>query len=222
MCFSATASFGAGIFLAAVGVSTLKKVRDPSAIYFASIPLIFSFQQLSEGFLWLSLSYPNYASLEAISTYTFLFFAHILWPLWIPFALFKLEKNQKSKKHLQFSLGMGVIVSFYLAYCLIVYEVDAKIIGYHISYILKYPISINNYEDLLYSIATIAPCFISTIKRMWILGVVITVSYAITQLFYADYVISVWCFFAAIISAIVTLIMPKLQDKVIQTRKSKE
>jgi hypothetical protein len=51
MCFSASASFGAGIVLAVIGVATIKKREQPSQIYFATIPFLFSIQQVSEGFL---------------------------------------------------------------------------------------------------------------------------------------------------------------------------
>ena len=55
MCFSANASFIAGATISAIGVVTLKKVKAPSQIVFASIPLIFGVQQLSEGVLWLTI-----------------------------------------------------------------------------------------------------------------------------------------------------------------------
>ena len=80
MCFSASASFGAAIVLSAISVSTIKKTQQPSQLYFAIIPLIFCLQQISEGFLWLSLTNPSYASLQQPMTYIFLFFAQILWP----------------------------------------------------------------------------------------------------------------------------------------------
>lgn len=103
---------------------------------------------------------------------------------------------------------MGILVSFYLAYCLISFDVKAEIVGYHISYIQNYPILFGNYGDLLYIMATTLPPLISSIKRMWTLGATIFISYVFTLFFYADYVISVWCFFASAISvAVLYLIM---------------
>lgn len=208
MCFSASASFGAGIILSAISVSTIKKVEKPSQIYFASIPLLFCVQQLSEGFLWLALTQSTYASFQDITTYIFLFFAQILWPVWLPFSLFKLENNSRIKQKMKLFLGIGILVSSYLTYCLISFDVKAEIVGYHISYSQDYPILFGNYGDLLYILATTVPPLISSIKRMWTLGVIIFISYIITLLFYTDYVISVWCFFASIISvAVLYLIM---------------
>ena len=95
MCFSTSASFGAGIILTTIGVATIKKVREPSQLFFASIPLLFGVQQFSEGFLWLALTNPKYSFLEQISTYSFLFFAQIVWPILIPVAIYFLEKKEK-------------------------------------------------------------------------------------------------------------------------------
>ena len=55
MCFSANASFGAGVVLTIIGVAAIKKVQHPSQILFASIPLLFAVQQISEGILWITL-----------------------------------------------------------------------------------------------------------------------------------------------------------------------
>ena len=97
MCFSAGASFGAGVVLSVIGIASLKKVQTPSQIVFASVPLIFSVQQITEGFLWLALSNPAFAFLQQFTTYTFLFFAQVVWPMWVPLAIFLLEKEDKSE-----------------------------------------------------------------------------------------------------------------------------
>ena len=92
-------------------------------------------------------------------------------------------------------LGIGMLVSLFLGYYLITYTVEAKIIGYHISYLQNYPIVYGGYGDLLYIIATIAPPLFSNIKKMWQLSITIIISYIITRILYVDYIVSVWCFF---------------------------
>jgi len=212
MCFSASASFGAGVVLAAISVISIKKIQKPSQIYFASIPIIFSVQQLAEGFLWLALTKPFFAPLQQITTYTFLFFAQIVWPLWIPYAFLKLETEEKEKNFQRVLLGIGILVSLFLGYCLATYTVEAKIIGYHISYLQNYPIVYGGYGDLLYIIATIAPPLFSNIKKMWLLSITIIISYIITRILYVDYIVSVWCFFSSIISLFVLVIMAEIKN----------
>jgi hypothetical protein len=207
MCFSASASFGAGVVLSVIGVASIKKAKDPAQIVFASIPLLFAMQQTTEGFLWLALTDPAFASLQQVATYNFLFFAQVVWPVWVPFAILKFELKERRRKAELFLVGIGLIVSLYLGYCLMTYHVEAKIIGYHIKYQQDYPSGIGRYCGLLYFIATIAPPFFSRVKRMWLLGMAILISYVITAILYTDYVLSVWCFFASILSIAVYAIL---------------
>ena len=211
MCFSAGASFGAGIVLSVIGVSSVQKIQIPSQFYFASMPFIFAIQQFSEGFLWLALSDPAYAPLELISTYVFLFCTQIVWPFWIPFAILMLETEPKNIIIQKVLVAMGTIVSIYLAYSLISYHVQANIIGHHISYTQDYPTIFGRYSELLFVFATILPPYFSSVKKMWILGVAIFISYIITLILYTDYLVSVWCFFASIISVIILILMRKMK-----------
>lgn len=207
MCFSASASFGAGVILSAIGIASIKKVQSPSQIIFASIPLIFAVQQIMEGFLWLALSNPYYAPFQEFTTYVFLFFAQIVWPFWVPYAILKLEIKKRRKSVDFFLVGIGVLVSSYLAFCLSSFNIDAKIFENHILYIQDYPASISHYLGFLYIIATIAPSFFSRIRHMWVFGLAVLISYIISKVFYTDYIISVWCFFASIISIAVLAIL---------------
>lgn len=207
MCFSVEASFGAGIVLSVIGVASLKKAQSPSHLLFASIPLFFAVQQIIEGFLWLALPDPNWAQWHKPLTYLFLIFAQIVWPLWVPVSIVLLEKDGKSHKIQKIFVVLGLLVSVYLGYCLMNYPVGAAIQGYHISYEQDYPKDLRIYIGALYVISTIAPPFFSSIRRMWMLGTTVLISYLIATLFYNHYLVSVWCFFASIISFSVYLIM---------------
>lgn len=207
MCFSASASFGAGAILSVIGVASIKKVQEPKQMAFAGIPLLFAVQQITEGVLWLALTKPDYASVQQAATYIFIFFAQIVWPIWVPFSILILTKKETRKPITYILVFIGAIVSLYLAYCLLSFHIEAKVIGYHISYIQNYPAMLSKYGGVLYIIATVAPPFFSSIKRMWTLGASILISYIITTIFYEDYIVSVWCFFASIISIAVYAIL---------------
>src|SRR4051812_45712956 len=98
MCFSAGASFGVSAVLLAGGVVSLKKATTHSQAPFAAIPLLFSVQQLTEGFLWLTMTNPGLEGWQKILTYIFLLFAQVVWPFWVPFSIWLLEKDRKRKK----------------------------------------------------------------------------------------------------------------------------
>jgi hypothetical protein len=216
MCFSASASFTAGAVLTVIGVISIKKSHRSSQILFASIPFIFGVQQLAEGILWCTLPNPKYENAQIVLTYVYLSFAQIIWPTWVPVALLVIEKNANRKKIIRLCVVAGLVVSGYLAYCLLAYPVEGKIIGQHIAYLQDYPVSPQKYITVLYVLATIVPSFISTIKGMWILGSLILTSYIITIIFYDIYFVSVWCFFSSIISIAIYLIMRHLSKDVLR------
>ena len=213
MCFSASASFGASIVLTVIGVATLKKVRSPKQIIFASIPLIFALQHFSEGFLWLALQNPAYAPLQQVTTYMFIFLAQIIWPIWVPLGIVLLEKKEDRKMIQKVVVMVGILLSAILGFCLASYSVTAEIQGHHVRYFQDYPKSFRLFGAVLYIIATIFPLFISRIKGMLLLGATILISYIITAVFYQHYILSVWCFFASIISLSILRIMYKLKSR---------
>jgi len=213
MCFSANASFGAGVVLTVIGIASIKKTHHPSQLLFSSIPFIFGVQQFSEGILWLTLPNPDYVNIQKIFTYIFIFFAQILWPLWVPIAILLLEKHSTRKNIQKSFVVAGIIVSSYLAYCLMSFHIEAKIVGQHITYKQDYPVSNKYYGILFYALATIVPPFFSHIKRMWMLSTTILISYIVTAIFYDHYILSVWCFFSSIISLSVYTIMVQISNK---------
>lgn len=210
MCFSAEASFSASIVLAVIGVATIKKTTKPAQRLFAAIPVIFSFQQLTEGILWLALPGITYAAEQQIATYVFLILAQVVWPVWVPLSILVLEENKKRKRVLSIVLGIGCIVSVYLAYCLAFYNVKAEIVGHHIYYDLNFAPQFKLIGGACYILSTVFSPLISSVKRMQSLGFIILGSYIISKIFFDEYVISVWCFFAAIISVMVMLIIGHL------------
>ncbi|MFI5150168.1 MAG: DUF6629 family protein [Bacteroidia bacterium] len=207
MCFSATASFSAGAVLSVIGIAALNKVKNESQLFFAGIPLLFALQQISEGTLWLALTYPSLAFLKIFTTHMFIFFAQVIWPVWVPYALYRIEKDRKRKKIHTILVGTGVIVAAYLGYCLWHYPLFASIGCNHIFYLQSYPETFRNIGAVMYIIATIIPCFISTVKRMWLLAIAVLISYILARIFYTEYTVSVWCFFASIISIIIWMIL---------------
>ncbi|MGE0567892.1 MAG: DUF6629 family protein [Bacteroidia bacterium] len=200
MCFSSSASFSVGVIIAGFGTISLIKAEKPNQKMFAAMPLIFAAQQFTEGTLWLALENNN-VQLQKFSTMLFLFIAQVIWPLWVPLSIRILEKNRKLSLDIMTIFGAGV--SIYLAYCLFSYHVSAKIESYHILYQLEYPPTIRNIGGIIYLIVTIAPPFFASLKHIWILGSSIFVSYVLAFIFYESYVISVWCFFSAVISILV-------------------
>jgi hypothetical protein len=214
MCFSAGASFAAGVVLSAVGVATQRKVRKPSQRLFAAIPLLFGFQQFTEGVLWVTLRSSGYDWLQNAATYIFLIMALVIWPVMIPLSMWFMEEVKKRKKILVSLIVMGGIVSLFYAFCLISYNVTPQIKSFHIQYIHEFPQTLVDIAYAFYVASIVVPLFVSSVRWMWLLGILIAVSYLVTGIFFAQYLASVWCFFAALSSVVIYWILSKSQTSV--------
>jgi uncharacterized protein DUF6629 len=214
MCFSATASFGIGAVLGVIGTVAVTKAKTNRVKLFAGIPLIFAVQQLSEGLLWLSLKDARLAEWQHLLTYIYLVFAMAVWPFWIPFTVRLLEKDVKRKKIITALLATGTCVTICVILVLSIYPIMVMPMKHHLHYEFDFPSTVKALIipfTVLYIAATVATPFVSTIKIMKWLGASFLASYIFAVVFYNGFVLSVWCFFAALLSFIVLLIILKLQ-----------
>ena len=222
MCFSAGASFGAAAVLSIVGAVAVIKAKTIPQGLFATIPFIFSIQQVAEGMLWLSFNNDDIPG-RSFFTYVFLVFAIMFWPVWIPFTMRFLEIDVTRKKILTMILIAGSIVSAGFACIILFYPLEAVATHHHIQYKLDLPPAINNLMwlfNILYFTTTIISTFISSIKRMQLLGTVFIAAYLFSIYFYNGAVLSVWCYFAALLSIVILWIVSEFRSDAQQKLKA--
>lgn len=198
MCFSATASFVAAAGLAAVGGVTLSKVKEKVEIPFASIPLLFGVQQAIEGVIWVSFGLPL---VNTVMTYAYLMFAYVLWPVFVPVAVLLIETNPVRKNILRAISIFGFALGIYLLYFIFADPGKAHIVNQSIAYDFRHL-----YEFLplaLYVAVTCGSGLVSSHKILNIFAIGVLVAFFVTYWFFNVTFISVWCFFAAILSAII-------------------
>ena len=200
MCFSAQASFLAGIGLSGFGIYILRAVKNKKEIPLKAIPLMFGIQQLFEGVVWVTQSIPEYIFYNQISRYGFLFFALIVWPVWIPYSLYQITTEEKKKRCLAAFLGIGATVSSGLGWILWDKGAVALISCNHIEYILQVPKDLMGVSLVWYALATIVPFFVLKKKLFQQFGLLLAGSILISLLFFLNWFTSVWCFFSALLS----------------------
>jgi hypothetical protein len=203
MCFSAGASFTAGVLLTFVGTETLRKVHKPSQIALASFPVFFAVQQFAEGGVWLTINQPSHAGLQTLFTHLFLVMAQMVWPVLVPLSVLWLERNKTRRTIISGLLMVGVAIALYYGYRMIAHSIHAEIMGKHVVYQDTSMDSSGLVAIVFYLLATIAPLFVSSTKRVYILGIIMSLSFIVSALFYIRCLMSVWCFFAAVISFVV-------------------
>ncbi|OGT57245.1 MAG: hypothetical protein A3E01_14465 [Gammaproteobacteria bacterium RIFCSPHIGHO2_12_FULL_63_22] len=202
MCFSATASFTASAVLFGIGGLTLRRVQRPEDRALAAIPVLFAIQQALEGVVWLSLGGTLQAMLGP-ATQVYSLFSHVLWPLYVPWAVWCAEPRGPRRRGLLGFLGIGALVGLFLLYGMFLNPIEARPVGQHIDY--ESPHFYQAAVLLGYLAATTVSQMISSHRWVRWFGALALVSAVATYLAYAQWFISVWCFFAAALSAVIYL-----------------
>jgi hypothetical protein len=202
MCFSATASFTAGALLLGLGTMTLKSTRERREVPFAAIPLLFAIQQLSEGVIWLTFT-RDAPLVNTVMTYFYTFFSHVLWPVYVPFAVLMIEPPGPRRTALKAFLAAGLAVGAYLLYILVAFPVVSRPTGEHVEYLS--PHFFAALSMTMYLLATTVSLLLSSHRAVKVFGVLALFSFGAAWYFYAIWFISVWCFFAALMSLVIYL-----------------
>lgn len=193
MCFSATASFIASGALTTLGVATYMVARKKDKILVA-IPLMFGVQQGFEGVQWL---YLNRGSSSPFAGYGFLFFALIVWPVYVPAFVWMLDK--KRKKLLSVFVFLGAAVALYLLGLLLTQPLHIRERTGCVNYTFNF--TADWIVVPFYMLAIFGALFFSSRPIFRWFGVaILSLSLFSWGLYYRNF-ISVWCFFAAVVSS---------------------
>ena len=162
---------------------------------------MFGLQQMVEGALWLSFRF-DAPQLNLAMTYLFSMFSHVLWPIFVPFAIGLVETVTWRRSVIWGFQGVGLLVGLYLLFLIVEFPVTAVVaenIVYVSPHFHKIPVM------LLYVAATCVSCFFSSIATIRLFGLFALMLFAVAYGFFAVALVSVWCFFAALLSAIISV-----------------
>jgi len=207
MCFSATVSYSATAVLVATGLYAIRQARRLPAPYWmwAVIPVFFGIQQAFEGRVWQMLDAGD--AVAAIPyAQGFHFFSHFLWLWWLPLCCYLVEPGKIRKRvtggFALFGACAGTIVYFFI---LTHPEWMSVAIREHsICYLYSVPYRSSVHLPIptaaLYALTVLVPLLISSHNRIKIFGVLVLLSMILVSKAYDYAYISVWCFFAAVLS----------------------
>ena len=202
MCFSASASFIAGALLLGVGTVTWRAARRPTERPFAAIPLLFATQQFIEGMIWSTFSH-GAPDLNVVLTYGYVMFSHVLWPVFVPYAVMLLEPPGWRRRALGACVVAGAMVSTSLLFTIAEGGIVSHATGHHIEYVTPHHFAIATMA--LYLLSTSSSQLLSTHGVVRAFGLLALLSFGAAYVAYTTWFISVWCYFAAALSAVVLL-----------------
>jgi Family of unknown function (DUF6629) len=209
MCFSAEATVASGGVLIALGGYCLRAAAHKAPRYwaFAVTPVGFGIQQLAEGAVWLGLHQEDAHLIRGASA-VYLFFGLALWPCWFPLAAAVAEPRRVRARVLFAWAGLAT-GWFWFTYLPVFAEpgrLAADVAhhslhyGYSDSVVFadahRWPVT------ALYILCTAGPLLVMSRWREMLVPVVVgPVAVLVSAAVYAHAYTSVWCFFAALLSA---------------------
>ena len=221
MCFSSEASFIVGAGLSVIGVLTLRKTTHWRERFLASVPLIFATQQFVEGLLWLALQNGEMPLAQYWLTQLYGSYAGIVWPAFIPISIMLIENNKVRKSFMAIILLIGLATVYSTINILLTGGFTAQVINSSIHYDYLQPI--NTYATKWsYLVAISGAFFLSSQVMIWWIGVAYILSFVVSYYLYDITYISVWCFFAAIISVLIYFYCKEKQVKADDTDRYSE
>ncbi len=208
MCFSAPVSFATAAILGILWILIILKAKTKEDFFLSLVPLFFALQQFAEGMIWIGNSFTQYFA------YFFLIVATLFWPSYVPFIISLLErktKNKKRKKRLKYLLLTGIFLSTFLAISLLLGTPRPNLSGEGLQYSDIFSLGNLGSGHLLeyllltiYVMVVVGSCWLSHLKIIrifgWSLLAALLLSFALSFTTYG----SRWCYFAAVLSGIIT------------------
>jgi len=200
MCFCAEASFIAGAGLAAVGVATLQHTRQPSDRMVAAMPLAFGVHQFVEGIVW-STTPGEAPHLAAARLFAFL--AYTAWPIYVPLAFYTYERDPKRRRRLLPLVALGTCAGLYFLVLMIQDPVEPRILSGSLQYRFRDPFVYPSH--IAYGIPVMLAPALSRDVLFKAFGASLLVAYLVAYYGWFRTHPSVWCYFAAVLSALIYL-----------------
>ncbi len=219
MCVSAETSFGLAGLLLPVGTYCIAVAtyRDVNAIPLAGIPLFFGIQQFAEGLVWVGMGRHNVELIHRAAM-VYLFFALLFWLFWIPFSAVFLQPTKGRRRLLKIAAALGLAGGLAL-YLPLVWHPNILVVSvlqHSISYNITASPSVQVIPPFAWEISYVAivsiPLFLITKKRtiMLIFCLALVASAAISHFYFLSAYVSIWCFFAAILSLVLAYVFYEL------------
>ena len=204
MCFSPAGDLVGGAVVAAIGVDACLHMKGRTEyLAIASLPLVLGLHQIDETFVWWGLQGHVSQGVGHVAMWIYLVFALVVLPVFVPLLMFLLLKGQYRRRRIVPFLAIGIAVAAVLLESMLVGHPRASLGAYHLAYTigLRHGIVVIG----LYIVATCGPLFVTGYPSIAWFGVANLVAVVGLALLCASGFTSLWCFYAALVSAAIAL-----------------
>lgn len=203
MCVAPEVDLGAAVVIGAVGVDAIRHVERPGQIALASLPLLFAVHQAVESIVWWGAQGDVSSRLGDAAMWVYLVFALVVLPVLVPFAVTTDERDPDRRRLMAAFAIPGIVTSIVLLAQLIEGPVTVRAESLHLEYSigLDWGVLVTS----LYVAATCGPLLVSSAPRLRLFG--IANLFGVLLLGYLNFgaggIISLWCFWAAVVSVLI-------------------
>ena len=204
MCFSPQADIVGGLVICAIGVDAVRHIdQRREFIALAWIPLLLGAHQFIEALVWLWLQGHVPRGIGHVALWAYLLIAFVVLPVFVPLAVIALEPTMRRKAMMLPFAVTGAVIAALLLAAMIRGPVDVRLAPYHLSYGIRVPDGFGIVA--LYVVAVCGPLLISGYREVVIFGIVNLVAVIVIARLTVSGFASVWCGWAAVSSAAITL-----------------
>lgn len=188
-----------------MAVVSLREVRHVRELAFASLPLLFALHQLSEAVVWARFDGASVSGpLWHAAVLAYVGYAMVVLPTLFPLSVLLLEPRGDRIRVAPFvALGLAMSVVFAVE----VFSAPVTVVAH--AHALEYVTGLHHGGLLSvgYIVAVIGPALLSGYRSIVAFGLVNLVGLVVVAAVYLEGFASLWCVYAALASALVTLHM---------------
>src|SRR5580658_8767400 len=210
MCFSPQADVVGGLVICAIGIDAVRHVRHVRQrrqrrqfLALAWIPLLLGAHQFIEALVWLWLQGHVPRGIGHVALWAYLLIAFVVLPVFVPLAVIAVEPTKRRKLMMTPFAVLGAVIAVTLLAAMARGPVGVKLAPYHLSYGIR--VSDGFLVIALYVVAVCGPLLVSGYRSVVLFGVVNLVAVIVIARLTISGFASVWCGWAAVSSAAITL-----------------
>ena len=204
VCFSPQADVGGGLLICAIGVDAVRHIgRRREFIALAWIPALLGAHQFIEALVWLWLQGHVPRGIGDVALWAYLLIAFVVLPVFVPLAVIAAEPSRRRKQVMAPFALIGAVIAVTLLAAMVRGPVGVKLAPYHLSYGIRLPAGL--VIVALYVVAVCGPLLMSGYRNVVLFGVVNLIAVVIIARLTISGFASVWCGWAAVSSAAITL-----------------
>jgi hypothetical protein len=204
VCFSPQADLVGGLVITAIGVDAVRHIRQRREFtVLAWLPVLLGAHQFIEALVWLWLQGHVPRGVGHVALWAYLLIAFVVLPVLVPLAVIVLEPTRRRKWMMVPFASIGTVIAVVLFAAMVRGPIGVKLAPYHLSYSIRIPDGL--LIVALYVVAVCGPLLVSGYRNVAIFGVVNLVAVIIIARLTISGFASVWCGWAAVSSAAITL-----------------